>query len=222
MSLGDAMIVGFIGFIGSGKNTAADFLVKNYNFKRESFANPLKDAVANVFGWDRFMLEGSTEESRSWREQPDQWWSERLGKTITPRYILQQWGTEVCRAGFHDEIWIASLENRLQKTKENVVVSDVRFPNEIAAIRKASGTIVRVVRGENPEWYEDAKLANAGDHVIGSALARARMRNSGIHSSEWAWIGSSIDVELDNNGSLEDLFNQIKDQVLSLPVSTVI
>jgi hypothetical protein len=133
---------------------------------------------------------------------------------LTPRWVLQQWGTNVLRTGFHDDIWIASLENRLLKTKDDVVISDVRFPNEILAIKRAGGKVIRIVRGEDPEWYEDAKLANAGDHVVGSALARARMRNRGIHSSEWAWIGNHIDFELNNNSSIDNLFDQIKQKVL--------
>jgi hypothetical protein len=208
------MIVGFTGFISSGKDTAADYLCNMHGFRRDSFANSLKDAVANVFGWDRILLEGRTKEAREWREQKDEWWSERLGKDITPRWILQYWGTEVCRQGFHDDIWIASLEHRLLKTKDDVVISDVRFPNELLAIKRAGGKVIRIVRGEDPEWYEDAKLANAGDHVVGSALARARMRNRGIHSSEWAWIGNHIDFEIDNNNSMDNLFNQLKNKVL--------
>jgi len=214
------MIVGFCGFIGSGKDTAADFLINYYEFRRDSFANSLKDAVANVFGWDRIFLEGRTKEAREWREQKDEWWSNRLGKEITPRWVLQYWGTEVCRSGFHDDIWIASLENRLRKSKDDIVISDVRFPNEIAAIKRAGGKVVRIVRGADPEWYNDAKLANAGEHVLGSAIARARMRNRGIHSSEWAWIGNGIDFEIDNNGTIDYLFEQIKSRVLNLPVST--
>jgi hypothetical protein len=54
------MIVGICGFIGSGKDTAADYLVNFHGFRRESFANTLKDAVSCVFGWDRTLLEGRT------------------------------------------------------------------------------------------------------------------------------------------------------------------
>ena len=50
------MIIGICGFIGSGKDTAADYLVNSHGFRRESFANSLKDAVAAVFNWDREML----------------------------------------------------------------------------------------------------------------------------------------------------------------------
>ena len=126
------MIIGFCGLIGSGKDTAADYLVNFHGFKRESFANTLKDAVAAVFGWDRELLEGRTNSAREWREQIDPWWSERLDMpNLTPRLVLQLWGTEVCRRAFHDDIWIASVENKLRKTKDNIVITDCRFPNEI-------------------------------------------------------------------------------------------
>ena len=46
------MIIGFVGLIGSGKDTAADYLVNSYEFRRDSFAATLKDAVAAIFGWD--------------------------------------------------------------------------------------------------------------------------------------------------------------------------
>ena len=40
-----SQIIGIVGFIGSGKDTVADYLVNFHRFKRESFANSLKDAV---------------------------------------------------------------------------------------------------------------------------------------------------------------------------------
>ena len=137
------MIIGICGLIGAGKDTAADYLVNLHHFRRESFANTLKDAVSQVFGWDRVMLEGRTKHSREWREQVDSWWAERLGMPeLTPRWVLQQWGTEVCRRGFHDDIWIASLENKLRNTTDDVVITDCRFPNEIKAIKAAGGKVI--------------------------------------------------------------------------------
>ena len=56
-------IIGICGLIGSGKDTIADYLVNIHQFRRESFANSLKDAVAAVFGWDREMLEGRSKSS---------------------------------------------------------------------------------------------------------------------------------------------------------------
>jgi len=200
------MIIGVCGFIGSGKDTIADYLVNFHEFRRESFADSLKDSVAAVFGWDRTMLEGRTKESREWREQIDPWWAERLAMpTLTPRWVLQYWGTEVCRKTFHDDIWIASLENKLRKSKDNIVVSDVRFPNEIKAIKNLGGMIVWVQRGALPEWYDHALQANAGSNV---AINEMKIRK--VHASEWAWIGSDFDAILDNNGTIDMLFNETK------------
>lgn len=200
------MIIGVVGLIGAGKDTIADYLVNVHEFRRDSFAATLKDAVAAVFGWDRVMLEGRTKSSREWREQPDPWWSQRLGREITPRWILQYWGTEVCRRGFHDDIWIASLENKLRSSQDHVVISDCRFPNEIAAIKQAGGIITWVHRGNLPDWFDIATRANRGDNV-----AINEMKIRGIHASEWAWIGTDFDHEFDNNGTLDQLYQQISD-----------
>lgn len=207
------MIIGFVGFIGSGKDTAADYLVNFHGFRRDSFANTLKDAVAAVFGWDRVLLEGRTKEAREWREQRDEWWSNRLGKDITPRHVLQYWGTEVCRQGFHDDIWIASLENKIRKTGDDIVISDVRFPNEIKAIHNAGGKVVRVVRGSDPEWYQDAWNVNQGPTNMSWAISKSRMEALKIHASETAWIGKGIDLEVDNNGTIDELYSQIRSLV---------
>lgn len=215
------MIIGFVGFIGSGKDTAADYLVNFHGFRRDSFANTLKDAVSAVFGWDRTLIEGRTKEAREWREQVDTWWAERLNKpNLTPRWVLQQWGTEVCRQGFHDDIWIASLENKMRKTKDNIVISDVRFPNEIKAIHNAGGLVVRVVRGQDPDWYKDACNVNAGPTNMQWALSKMRLEQLKIHASETAWCGREIDYEIDNNGSIDDLFEQIKNLVEESHVAT--
>ncbi len=204
------MIIGICGFIGSGKDTIADYLVNFHGFRRESFANTLKDAVAAVFGWDRTMLEGRTKEAREWREQVDFWWSNRLDRQITPRWVLQYWGTEVCRKGFHDDIWIASLENKLRNSRDDVVISDCRFPNEIDSIRKAGGKIIWVQRGDLPAWYNLAVDANKGIN-----LAFQELKRIGVHASETAWVGTDFDHIVDNNSTIDDLYNQIRDLLIS-------
>ena len=209
------MIIGVCGFIGSGKDTIADYLVNFHGFRRESFANTLKDAVSQVFGWDRTMLEGRTKQAREWREQVDPWWAERLNMpNLTPRLMLQLWGTEVCRKGFHDDIWIASLENKLRTSKDDVVISDCRFPNEIKSIKDAGGIVIRVKRGPEPEWYDAAVSMNRGSiQNMNWALSREKIAKLGIHASETAWVGTDFDAVLENDGSIDDLFAQVKDLV---------
>jgi hypothetical protein len=216
------MIIGFVGFIGSGKDTAADYLVNFHGYRRDSFANTLKDAVACVFGWDRVLLEGRTKEAREWREQVDMWWAERLNMpNLTPRLMLQLWGTEVCRNGFHDDIWIASLENKMRKTKDNIVISDVRFPNEIKAIHNAGGIVVRIKRGADPEWYDAAVSTNAGpDGNATWSLSKAKLAQLKIHASETAWVGGAIDCTVYNDTTIDALFEQIKNLVSDPLAST--
>jgi hypothetical protein len=215
------MIIGVCGFIGSGKDTIADYLTNFHEFRRESFANTLKDAVSKVFGWDRTMLEGRTKQAREWREQVDPWWSERLNMPdLTPRLMLQLWGTEVCRKGFHDDIWIASLENKLRTSTDDIVISDCRFPNEIKSIRNAGGIVIRVKRGEEPEWYEDAVNMNSGETGNMSwALSKERINKLGIHASETAWVGTRFDHVLTNNGTIDELTNKVKGLVQDRLVS---
>jgi hypothetical protein len=217
------MIIGVCGFIGSGKDTIADYLVNIHQYRRESFANTLKDAVAHVFGWDRTMLEGRTKQAREWREQVDPWWAERLEMPdLTPRLMLQLWGTEVCRRGFHDDIWIASLENKLRNSTDDIVISDCRFPNEIAAIRKQGGIVVRVKRGPEPEWFDAAVSINAGPvRNTTWALSTDVIKRLQIHPSETAWVGTKFDYELDNNGTMDQLYQQVNDLLRGLHASKV-
>jgi len=199
------MLIAAVGLIGSGKDTVADHLETHYGFRRESFASALKDAVAAVMGWDRELLEGKTATARAWREQVDTWWAERLNiPQLTPRWVLQQWGTEVFRRNFHDDIWIASLENKLRKMYGNVVISDCRFPNEVAAARKQNGLVIRVVRGEEPFWFPAAIEA-----CQGSEEAKQFLKDNNVHESEWAWANTDFDVVLMNNGTLDELFAEV-------------
>ena len=206
------MIIGLVGWIGSGKGTIADILVDRHGFFKESYANSLKDACSIIFGWDREMLEGATPESRAWREQKDEWWSEKLGKEFSPRLALQLMGTEAGRDVFHPDLWVHTVMRRCENAPwNNYVIADVRFPNEINAIKNSGGKVIRVRRGDDPEWYSLARECNTfGKPEI--------MRNAypEVHYSEWAWIGSHYDIVMDNNCSLDELTARVDKIVNSL------
>lgn len=181
------MIIGLVGYIGAGKGTVRDILVRNHGYHGFAFADALKDAVATIFTWPRGLLEGDSNASRAFRERVDVWWSNKLGYEVTPRLILQKMGTEACRHGIADNIWIAALEKRIAGY-EDVVISDCRFPNEIDFIRSAGGIIVRVKRGDDPTPEELSKL----------------------HISETAWNSYEPDYVIHNEGSLDDLKDHVK------------
>lgn len=199
------MIIGAIGFAGSGKGTVADILVAKKDFTKLAFADAVKDATAAIFGWPRALLEGDTDESREFREKKDEWWSEKTGKHITPRNMLQIMGTEAGRDVFHPDLWILSVEKKIGMYK-NVVIADVRFPNEIAFIQRMGGFVVRVTRGDNPEWYDVARKANQKGNTD-------LMSDYPVHYSEWAWIGHPTDYQLDNNSSVSMLEADIEHMI---------
>ena len=213
----EKIIIGICGLIGSGKDTVADILVNTHEFRRISFAGSLKDAVAAIFSWDRSLLEGRTKASREWREQVDQWWANKLDMpNFTPRWVLQNFGTELFRHHFHDNIWIHSVERKLMSAPVNIVISDVRFPNEIKSIKDAGGIVFRTHRGPDPTWYHSAEIVNKGPTKnLSWASNKSILDSYKIHPSEWAWIGTDFDAVLDNDGTIDDLYAQVSDLLLN-------
>jgi hypothetical protein len=191
------MLVGVVGLISSGKGTVADRLEQKHGFRKDSFAKSLKDAVSSMFNWDREMLEGKTEESRIWRETPDKFWSEKFGKEVTPRWVLQYFGTEVMRQGMHDAIWIDSCLMRYDG--KPTVIADTRFQNELKMIQKSGGKLILVKRGELPTKEE--------------------MQQKGAHQSEWDWMGWDFDFTIDNDGTKEELYKKVDDLIISNKIS---
>ena len=204
------MIIGICGLIGSGKGTVGDILVEQ-GFTKVSFADKLKDGVATIFGWNRAMLEGDTDESRNWREQPDDFWSQETGRNITPRIVLQEFGTECMRDGFDDSIWVSLLKKQMLDSPGDYVVPDVRFRNEQDMIRELGGEIWRVQRGDVPEWYGCAML----DNTTGSNL----MESYDVHVSEYKWIdmNNKFNSTIYNNSTLEQLKQLVLNEISNLP-----
>ena len=191
------MIIGICGLIGCGKGTVGDILVANYGFTKLSFADKLKDGVATVFNWDRAMLEGDTVESREWRETQDDFWTRETGRTITPRLVLQEFGTDCMRHGFDDGIWVSLVKQELVKyPNKNFVIPDVRFPNEANMIKSIHGEVWRVRRGQDPVWmrmYQD----------IG-------VEPKDVHESEWRWANVDFNNIIYNDLGIDELKSQVK------------
>lgn len=218
------MIVGISGVAGSGKGTAADFLVRNHGFVKVALADPIKRTVQDVFGFTEWQLWGPSEA----RNAPDTRYPRKHGPFsqmsfscpccrvdfnpmvepedwpqcyLTPRYALQQLGTEWAR-NCYQNVWIeyalrvaeklaaggyaytatSGLRINLDLGEASVVVPDLRFKNEVDAFRKAGAKLVRIVR---------PGAGIAGQHVS--------------ETEQESIPDSAFDAVIVNDGTLEEL-----------------
>lgn len=199
-------IVAVTGTIGSGKDTISEVFKEKFGFYQLSFGKILKDTVAVLFGWDRALLEGDTEESREWRNKIDPFWSTRLDMKITPRFILQHFGTNIVRTHFNTDIWVHCLEKTMVDLPHNVdkiIISDCRFINELALVQKYNGTMIEVIR-KKPDWYDIAYQFN----ISGNTNIPEELKD--VHISEWGWIGlNNPDYVFHNTSTIENVQKEV-------------
>lgn len=178
-------IIGITGRKFNGKDTSAEYLVKKYGYTQLAYAKPLKDICKILFGFSDEQLYGSQ------KEVIDEQWG------TTPRKILQFIGTDLLREqiskvlpNIKDKFWIKCLEKQIRKVladpNARVVISDVRFPNEIESIRE-SGFANMILRVSRPG------INNTKD----------------VHQSEILIEKLSVDHELNNDSTKEELYLKI-------------
>lgn len=129
-------IVAFTGLPRSGKDTAADYLVREHGFHRRQFSAPLKAAAAILLNREVWEMEGL---HRFDREAILPEWG------FSTRWFLQKLGTECLRDQIAPDFWIKRMERSFQAGGE-YVITDLRFDNEAALVRAHGGVIIHIVR----------------------------------------------------------------------------
>jgi hypothetical protein len=197
------MIIVCCGFSDAGKDQVAKRLIDEHGFIKLSFASVLKDILSILFSWDRNMMEGTTEESREWREKIDEWWSDKLLiQNFTPRWAMQNIGTELFRQYFNTDIWIFALERKLQYMKNsNIVITDCRFENEYNFLKNITYSEVKflyIERCEPPSWFHN------------------KVFPEDLHISEYEWVKCLLSngyITIPNYGTIDEL-NGIVDKMV--------
>lgn len=212
------MIIGICGLASAGKDSIADFIIKDKpEFTKIKMAHHLKDVCSLLFSMDRKMLEGETPDDRIKREEIDTYWNERVYdnlKPFTPRKALQIIGTNLLRDKVCQDMWVACLEKKIKENNlKNVIIPDIRFPNEIDMIKRLNGKIIRVIRGETPDWFKKVESWQtiSLSEPLPMPLSYYIPEINEIHTSEWQWIGyDRPDWIIKNDGSLDDLYTKVK------------
>jgi hypothetical protein len=128
------LIIGVVGPAGSGKSAVAKHLVTKYGFFRMRFAENLKAMLKVGLGLSDEQIDGDLKMV----PLPE------FGG-CTPRHIMQTLGTDWGRRLIHSDVWVSAWRKKLPGTGL-VVVDDVRFPNEAAAIKSEGGFLWRIDR----------------------------------------------------------------------------
>lgn len=170
-------IIGLTGKARSGKDTVADYMVTNYGVSKVGFADELKVKVMEDFNLSWEQIYGNDKEKIV------------MKYLKTPREILQHMGTEAYRA-MYDDFWVEKLYNKLVsgkvKTSGGIVITDVRFPNEVKFIKDIGGVVIQIIR-ENKDEINGIKN----------------------HSSESSLDNQMFDLVLENNGTIIELYDSI-------------
>lgn len=202
------MIIGISGKMGSGKDTVGNIIQALMNGQKpedivyklektgECYVNPhetewetkkyaakLKQIVSLITGATMKELEDQEFKHTPMGKQWQTGWRERMNQPMTPRLMLQLIGTEGGRDLIHPNIWVLALMADY-KEDSKWIVTDMRFPNEMDAVKSAKGITIRVTRGDG---------------------------NTGTHASETALDNGRFDYEIDNNASYEILVKQVVD-----------
>lgn len=151
-------LIGICGPARSGKDTSADFLVENYGFRQQAFADPLRDALSAMLGLSQVDFTDNKEIDLM-----------LVGRS--PRYLMQTLGTEWGRDMVNPSIWTRLASARLlQAGRAMTVFSDVRFENEAAWIRGCGGKVLFLERPSAPavrkHSSESVAIPCPGDYTI--------------------------------------------------------
>ena len=201
------------------KSTASNEIQSGFKIKK--FADKLKDLVCMLIGCTREQLEDREFKEKELGEEwdrvissdgkvhlPDDYPDLEYSK-LTPRLLLQLLGTEYGREIIHPNIWVNSLMSEYFCVQSdlapngidcpNWIITDMRFPNEMEAVKKKGGITIRVNRPCDI-------CGGSGYHKMSCPVSK-----SGEHYSEKALDNAEFDYVIDNNGTIEELIVKIKD-----------
>jgi dephospho-CoA kinase len=166
-------IIGLLGRSRRGKDTIAEYIIKKYPvYKNIKLAKPIKDAARSLYDFTYEQVEGAEKEiiDRRWNITP------RDALVFITTSFMNKMGTDFFTRRLFDNLAI----------DDKVIISDLRYQNDIEEIKKRNGIVIKVLRDIEPNHNWESHIDNFTDN---------------------------INYTINNNGSLKDLYNQI-DQII--------
>jgi hypothetical protein len=190
------MLIAFLGKKGSGKDTAADFMIKNHGFIKYVFADPLKKGLKCFFNLTDQQLY-----DEKLKEEIDPRWG------VSPRKLMQTIGTDIFQyliheilpelKGEHRNHWVTLFKEwylDLKKKDPNlkIVIADARFLNEVKTINELGGIVCKIIRpsrGNNDQHLSENEINQIPDQLIDNVII--------------------------NDGSLDDIYLKVSNLILA-------
>lgn len=175
-------LVGLLGTKGVGKDTVADYMVSRYNVEKRAFASPIKEACAILFQLPIGRFEGEDKEVCD------------AHQCLSPRQMMQLVGTDFFRDQVRQDFWIDHFKKwyAARDPSRPVVVTDVRFQNEVDVIKALGGMVVRITR---PHEGSGRHTMSDDAHITERGVAELQ----GVHAT------------IENVGSLEELHGKVNE-----------
>lgn len=152
------LIIGVNGIAGAGKDTISNMVLlslqQDHKLKGAcfAFADNLKKAASIIFNVPLVDFY-----DRDKKEVKVPHWD------MSPREMAQQLGTEACRRGIRDDIWIKSLQSTIATAEVDVAfVTDVRFDNEAQFVKDMDGVTVNINRDKQEKIATSGHASEAG------------------------------------------------------------
>lgn len=158
------------------------------------FADKLKEIAIDLFGLRPEQVFGTDEEKNS--ETRITWKSMcaflpprvikkikdegKYDRNMTAREFMQYFGTNVCRV-LYDDIWVNYTLDKIKYEQSNLaIISDCRFENEMLAVKKAGGKLIKLER----RISDDAHASEAEQDDIDPSLYDAIIDNTDMTLEE--------------------------------------
>lgn len=170
------IIIGLVGVERSGKDTIADYLVANHNFKKHNMADPIREIAKIMFDWPAELLTGPAKDIID------------PVTGIKPRDFFTWFGTDIAQFAIYKQfpalessipprtIWARAMTSFIKThiRTHNIVIPDIRFIHEAKALQAAGGILIRI---SNPDRetesqinkYDLAELMSSSNNYISPA-----------------------------------------------------
>lgn len=209
------------GKLRAGKDAVGDYLESRYGYVKLGMSDALNEALLKMNPWidiETVTDHGDTKvtllSTERYRDLHDAVGYVEAKKNPEVRRLLQVLGTEVGRDMIDQDVWVKIAEKKileLWSQGKDVVITAIRFPNELDMVSRLGGLSVWIEREDSLRINSKAVESSEGLPVPENGDKALRIDSSPIsaHASENSVSASQFQYVLSNDGTLDQLYRKV-------------